>query len=360
MAFDNTTFPYTPPVVGVTLGPLYGTKVNQILNALIAAIQPKLTPAQLNFNQQVTFQNQNLVSIGALNLYDRTTIDTSAVNSIQAVNGELYFIDGAGNNIQITSGGALNAAALGGITGDYGGGFPNSIVAANQAGNFYSFSTAVGTYSYLKCLGLIMTNASGNTAQLGAPSSLVNHTATWLASLPAAGNEILMISNLGVMSHGGVSSVSGFTVTASEDLIFSGTGKIRHGTYEFPQNLAHNTIAGGAPVAALAGLGLTAAGTIKLSGANGLKVGSRIIGFKVSTSRTNAGTMNMDMYRVTTAGVATLVQSFTRVTVGGWAQQTNTLGTPLVVATGEHYFILIADSAGASVFGGWALQVDQN
>lgn len=336
MAFDNSTFPYQPPVVGVTLGPTYGVRVNQILNALISAVRQPLTPAQLNLNATTDFQNQHLISLGALDMFNRTTLDTTYVNSIQAVGGELFFVDGAGRTVQITVGGAINAAAVGGITGDYGGAFPASVVAANQAGNFYSFSTAAGTFSFLKCLGLIMTNNSGNTAQLSAPSSLSNHTATWFSSLPGAGTKMVTITSAGVLNHG--AAVDAFSLNANNDITLSGTGKLKHGNYEYKQSLS-----GAQTNAALFTNAVwvlaNSTDTIRADLANGLVVGARIVNVRCRNFKDAVGTTTFTLNRVNADGSLTVIQTATNTGTGGAATTVITPASPEVITQDVRYYI---------------------
>lgn len=82
----------------------------------------QITPAGMNINDSVDFNNNAITDVASVTLYDNVSAPAgggSNRNKVSAANGELYFTDGSGVPIQITSGGGLDITVSGGWTGDY-------------------------------------------------------------------------------------------------------------------------------------------------------------------------------------------------------------------------------------------------
>lgn len=115
----------TLPVVGPlgTSGPEWANLVNQALNDVDAHDHSsgngkQITPAGMNINQTLQMNSNQLSEIASLAL-DNNVAQPASVNLIYEYAGELYFNDASGNKVQLTSGGTINVASLGTITGDY-------------------------------------------------------------------------------------------------------------------------------------------------------------------------------------------------------------------------------------------------
>lgn len=113
------------PVVGPagTLGPEWA----DLLNAALTMIDEHdhsdgkgktITPAGLNINQTLDMNDNQLASL-ALIVFSNISGSLVGSNLLYEADDELYFNDGAGNVVQLTSGGSINVASLGTITGDY-------------------------------------------------------------------------------------------------------------------------------------------------------------------------------------------------------------------------------------------------
>ena len=119
----GTSLGLTLPTVGVTVGPTYATQVNTALQSLINILEAKVTPAGLDISSDLSFKSGVNYS-AALNM-ERATYEnkSSALNAasfpvaIYVANGELYYNDNAGNQVQISNNGTLDVSALAGITG---------------------------------------------------------------------------------------------------------------------------------------------------------------------------------------------------------------------------------------------------
>lgn len=99
------------PTVSTTLGPTWAQELNDALSLNDAHDHSsgkgvKITPAGLNINVALDFQDNNLLNVAAVEFMS-TAVTNANLNSIYAVLGNLYFNNGSGTPIQITAAGAL-------------------------------------------------------------------------------------------------------------------------------------------------------------------------------------------------------------------------------------------------------------
>jgi len=104
------------PTVSITLGPEWATMLNEALELIdlhdhSSGKGVKVTPAGLNINQTLSFDSNK-----ASNLYSTQYISQAATltgvnnaRSLYSVGGDLYYTNGSGNAIQLTSGGSIVA-----------------------------------------------------------------------------------------------------------------------------------------------------------------------------------------------------------------------------------------------------------
>jgi hypothetical protein len=116
-------FPYSVPSVGSS-GPGFATTINNILTEVISRLSVKVPLASIDFNSTANFAGSTLTNVGFITLTNTlSTPGASPVNRLTAFSGDLWYVSPSGP-IQLTTGSLLNSAAIGGITGDYGGANP--------------------------------------------------------------------------------------------------------------------------------------------------------------------------------------------------------------------------------------------
>lgn len=105
------------PVVLTTLGPDWATKVNTAFNTIdmhdhSVGSGVKITPAGLDISADLSFGGNFAYSVGAVGFASKPAAVTSAtyLESLQSVNGSLYYVNNVGFPVQITSGNAVNAS----------------------------------------------------------------------------------------------------------------------------------------------------------------------------------------------------------------------------------------------------------
>jgi len=117
--FMNLTLPQ-PRIV---LSPAWATQLNAAITSVdshdhTSASGQRLTTAGINVNASISLGEFSFTSLGGISLQNRSavlTVDDSVFN----VSGEWYFRDDSSNNVQLTSGGAIDFSGFGGIGGDY-------------------------------------------------------------------------------------------------------------------------------------------------------------------------------------------------------------------------------------------------
>jgi hypothetical protein len=108
----------TPLVTG---GPLWATRIEANLLLIdqhdhSTGKGVPITPAGLNINANLVMSNFAITSLLSTD-YTAQLSALSGANRVYVVNGDLYYNNGAGAAVQVTSGTAVNVAGVGGITG---------------------------------------------------------------------------------------------------------------------------------------------------------------------------------------------------------------------------------------------------
>ncbi len=108
--------------VGITAGPAWASLLNAALEALdehthVSGDGVLIPSAGLNINGSVDWGANAITDLGSADLTDQASALTTGDRRIFAYGGELYYRDDAGNNVQITTGGAVSSAGTGNISG---------------------------------------------------------------------------------------------------------------------------------------------------------------------------------------------------------------------------------------------------
>ena len=110
------------PAVGVTVGPTWATDLNTSIDAVDDHDHStnkgiRITPAAINVNADVEFNDNSATELKNL-IFSTVTAATTSYSVYQA-SGNLYWRNGAGTAVQITTGSTVNAGAgsIDGMTG---------------------------------------------------------------------------------------------------------------------------------------------------------------------------------------------------------------------------------------------------
>lgn len=193
------------PVPTVTLGPEWAEQLNAALEFIDAHDHTSgkgklITAAALNINDDVSINSHNLTSARSYNMANlgAAIADPSDLRSIYAVNGELYYNDGSGNQVQITDSGGINASTIGGIGGDYA---PPAAVNYNSISKTYLIyqNSTTGLRGKIDTADILLRDdvVGANAVTLKSPTSLAaGYDFRFPNALPVA-NRVLQISSTG-------------------------------------------------------------------------------------------------------------------------------------------------------------------
>lgn len=196
------------PGVGTTSGPDYATDVNSSLTIIDqhnhsngSGVQ--ITPSGININAALTYNNNFAIGLSGLTLLAQ--LSTPANNTIYESGVDLYYVDGNGNNIQLTKAGSPNAGTgnIQGLPSTPSGGAGVSWV--NSSSTFRFFADNGTSQANLDAASIAIRypgsypTPTGNYIQLQAPSSLASGYPLILPAIPAS-QKIMTLDNSGIIS----------------------------------------------------------------------------------------------------------------------------------------------------------------
>lgn len=105
------------PDVGSTVGPTWATELNTAYDLIDSHDHSSgkgiaITPSGLNISSDLSFAQNNATNLRTTRFFNNSSF-TGGINDktcLYALNNELFYVDGSGNTVQITSGGALDVS----------------------------------------------------------------------------------------------------------------------------------------------------------------------------------------------------------------------------------------------------------
>lgn len=233
----------TKSTVSVTPGPTWATNLNTSLDAIdnhdhTSNKGVRITPAAMNINAALEFNGNNALELKQVALENQSSQPTDQSRSLYAYSGELYYRDPSGNQVQLTSGGSVNAG--GSITNLSAPAAANYVSAQdlftwfhNQSGNEYAkmahsdmllykySSDGSGTTDYV----IVKYEATGSAAELTLP----NETATVLTTATSyAGGNLSITASAGQIDLSSSSTLDLVTTAGNSNITLTphGTGSV--------------------------------------------------------------------------------------------------------------------------------------
>ena len=229
----------TKSTVSVTPGPTWATNLNTSLDAIdnhdhTSNKGVRITPAAMNINAALEFNGNNALELKQVALENQSSQPTDQSRSMYAFGGELYYRDPSGNQVQLTSGGSVNAG--GSITNLSSPAAANYVSAQdlftwfhNQSGNEYAkmahsdmllykySSDGSGTTDYV----VVKYTATGSAAELTLP----NETATVLTTATSyAGGNLSITASAGQIDLSSSSTLDLATSAGNSNITLSPNG----------------------------------------------------------------------------------------------------------------------------------------
>lgn len=343
MGSIGDTFPYAAPVIGST------DWANWILcmDELITRVSSPVPFSALDSGSDIDLNGKSITNVYGIQFQNHTDAVANTPGLIRYYGNEWYLVTAAGA-VQVTSGGVINAASVGGIGGDYGGVNPASVrfVDASQRYDFWDdyAGTALG---YVKARGFDVANGAAGAKRAridyGGAADVV---LTLPATIPAANRSVLQIDNAGDISF------NDSATPLTEDL-WLGNKEIKHTkersvTYSFqPDYVTAGTfVQSGAFGDATE---CNAAGDVYRH-LNGLQVGWRIKAIKVRCIRVLADAANFKLYKVVNSVAPVTLATTADAGTGAVATVTITPGAPPTVAANDRYTVGVESAANTDLF----------
>lgn len=212
MATNTPNMTLIVPVIGADSGLTW----EQSMNTNSATIDQhnhspgqgiQIPPSGLNINTALTFNNQQATSLQAVQLQAQTSLAT--LGALYVVGANLFYNDYAGNAIQITAGGNVNATSSGITSGTASASFVSSVLvvnaAVNKPANIQAGSILLGN------------NITGsNYLTLQPPNAMGSSFSLTLPTVPSV-TSIMQLDSSGNMSS--VLTVDGTTLTIAANVL---------------------------------------------------------------------------------------------------------------------------------------------
>lgn len=173
------------PSVSDTLATIVSKLVTAV-STIADDLEAKVVPAEINVNTALGMNGSALTNLGSAQFVAGNPPTTAG--SVYYNGGEFYAIDSTGT-IRLTLNGALDAASIGGIGGDYGGANPANVT-YDTASQEYRFKVNTTTWADLVCDDVVLMGASGSV-RLSCDSGITIARQINVNELPASGISML-------------------------------------------------------------------------------------------------------------------------------------------------------------------------
>jgi hypothetical protein len=235
------------PSPGVDEGPGWAEQLNDSLSLVdlhnhTAGKGTKIPVAGLDLQADLTINSNSHTDVKSVKFTSQSSSLTTT-NAVYVVNGELYFSDSGGTNVQITSGGSLNLASTGTIGGDYAQVGVNATVTYSDTTKTYSFLQAAGSTAKMYSAKISLADSAGGSNAVGIipPVGLASGYDLTLPTAAPGADQVLAFASGGQASFRDINGTTGqvsvaktgsaFTIslptTITQDLTLSGNNSGR-------------------------------------------------------------------------------------------------------------------------------------
>lgn len=202
------------PTVSETPGPTYATEVNTAFETVdehdhTTAKGVQVPTNGININNNLAFNNYHQTSVKSVRFYNQSSAlgTASDIGCIYEAGGNLFYNDLTGTQIQLTAGGALNAASIGGIGGDYSTSTASVYYQSSDSTFYFTSNTNIPATVNVGSVLVREPSASTNAITIKSPTSLsASYNFTLPTALPAS-TRVLSITNAGVVAAGAASTI---------------------------------------------------------------------------------------------------------------------------------------------------------
>lgn len=200
------------PLVGQTSGPEWANDINASLTLIDSHNHTpgngvQIPPAGLNINTNLAFNNNSATNLQATVFTPQGSYSTNYGVHVEGV--DLYYVDGNGNDVRLTSGGGVNATSSGISSGTATASFVAGVLVANAAAN---------TPANIQAASYLMGNNTANSKYLTLqpPNAMGSNYSLTLPSLPASQSFMAIDASGNISGYAPVSGgITGSNIAAS-------------------------------------------------------------------------------------------------------------------------------------------------
>lgn len=321
MAAIGEAFTTSIPPVGAA-GPGYATDIDAILTEVVNRLSVKVPLSSVNFNSDLNLAGSAVLNAAYVTLVNSVVSPVSSpVNRVTSYLGDLWYVSPSGA-IQLTTGATLNAAGIGGITGDYGGANPAQFRFDSVNARYDAYAN-FGTLTWADVRARAMDIAAGATSTVFARLMFAggsNKTFTFPSTTPVSADRPLYMDSSGNITAG----------HASRHYTYGWLGGLASGNFSFGVDGTFSCTSPSTTTQCTKGL-------------DGLVNGFRILSIDLNISKANTNLTSFTLRR-NVGGTITVIGTASTSTLG-LQTLTMVLGSPETVASNRTYTISL-DSNG--------------
>lgn len=177
------------PGVGTEAGPTWASDINASLSVIdqhnhSSGSGVQINPSGLNINSDLTFNSFNAIQLRSVRFTPQPVAlsGISDLGCLYEAGVDLYYNDGSGNQIQLTSGGSIVGTA-GSISG-----LPSGTASASYSGGTFTWQSATSTAANMDAASYVLRNnsASSKGLTLQPPNSMAADYSLTLPLTPGA------------------------------------------------------------------------------------------------------------------------------------------------------------------------------
>lgn len=229
------------PTVGATEGPEYATKVYAAFIAISDDLEAKVTPDEISVNADFSLMasgtSYGLTDADRIRFTEKGSLPGATITgSLFAYDDELYFQDGSGTNVKMTTGGAV-AGAAGNVSTTGSPAYATSGVEILWSGGDteYRFKDGPGATDFAS---VVFADAEFRQGAFTMTmSSLVTTDYAVIYPATAPGSQVIQqIDGSGNVTFSNTIATAatfsaGLSCATNQDVTLAGTGSVKHGSY---------------------------------------------------------------------------------------------------------------------------------
>lgn len=228
----------TLPTVSATPGPEYATENNSAFEVIDAHDHTsgngvQIPSAGINIDDTLSMNSENLTNVNSVRFTNLSNALGGAANigCAYVAGGNLFYNDSSGTQIQLTAGGALNAASVGGIGGDYGSSTASVYYTSIDETFYFTSDTNVPANINVGSAVIREPAVSSNSITVKSAASLASsYNLTLPATLPGS-TSVVSLSATGTLATGVAGTVAANDLAANSVI----TAKIADGAVTLPK-----------------------------------------------------------------------------------------------------------------------------